>query len=111
VAVATDILERIVLAALAEDVGQGDVTTEATVSADAVGTAELFVKEAGVVCGLRAAEVAFRALDSDVEFEALVAAVAAGNMATGEPLSDTDRERLGVAASRLQEAARLARGN
>ena len=72
-AVATDILERIVLAALAEDVGQGDVTTEATVSADAVGTAELFVKEAGVVCGLRAAEVAFRALDSDVEFEALVA--------------------------------------
>jgi nicotinate-nucleotide pyrophosphorylase (carboxylating) len=73
VAVATDILERIVLAALAEDVGQGDVTTEATVSADAVGTAELFVKEAGVVCGLRAAEVAFRALDSDVEFEALVA--------------------------------------
>ena len=72
-AVATDTLERIVLAALAEDVGQGDVTTEATVSADAVGTAELFVKEPGVVCGLRAAEVAFRALDSDVEFEALVA--------------------------------------
>jgi nicotinate-nucleotide pyrophosphorylase (carboxylating) len=73
VAVATDTLERIVLAALAEDVGQGDVTTDATVPADAVGTAELFVKEPGVVCGLRAAEVAFRALDSDVEFDALVA--------------------------------------
>jgi hypothetical protein len=31
-AVATDTLERVVLAALAEDVGHGDVTTEATVS-------------------------------------------------------------------------------
>ena len=33
-AVATDTLERIVLAALAEDVGQGDVTTDATSSVD-----------------------------------------------------------------------------
>jgi nicotinate-nucleotide pyrophosphorylase (carboxylating) len=45
------------------------VTTEATVEADAVGTAELLVKEAGVVCGLRAAEETFRALDPDVRFE------------------------------------------
>ncbi len=36
-AVATDTLERVVLAALAEDIGAGDVTTEATVPADAVG--------------------------------------------------------------------------
>ena len=36
-AVATDTLERIVHAALAEDIGAGDVTTEATVAADAVG--------------------------------------------------------------------------
>ena len=70
-AVATDTLERIVHAALAEDIGAGDITTEATVSADAVGTAELLVKEAGVVCGLRAAEATFLALDSDIRFEAL----------------------------------------
>ncbi len=70
-AVATDTLERIVHAALAEDVGAGDVTTEATVSPDAVGTAELLVKEPGVVCGLRAAEAAFRVLDQDVRFDAL----------------------------------------
>ena len=68
-AVATDTLERIVLAALAEDVGQGDVTTEGTVPADAIGSAELLVKEPGVVCGLRAAEATFRALDPDIEFE------------------------------------------
>jgi nicotinate-nucleotide pyrophosphorylase (carboxylating) len=71
VAVATDTVERVVLAALAEDIGAGDVTTEATVAPDAVGTAELLVKEAGVVCGLRAAETAFRALDSEIRFEAL----------------------------------------
>ena len=70
-AVATDTLERIVHAALAEDIGAGDVTTEATVDAEAVGTAELLVKEAGVVCGLRAAEATFRVLDPDVSFEAL----------------------------------------
>jgi nicotinate-nucleotide pyrophosphorylase (carboxylating) len=70
VAVATDTVERVVLAALAEDIGAGDVTTEATVAGDAVGTAELLVKEAGVVCGLRVAETAFRALDPEIRFEA-----------------------------------------
>jgi nicotinate-nucleotide pyrophosphorylase (carboxylating) len=70
-AVATDTLERAVLAALAEDIGAGDVTTEATVPEDAVGTADLLVKERGVVCGLRAAEATFRALDPEVRFEAL----------------------------------------
>jgi nicotinate-nucleotide pyrophosphorylase (carboxylating) len=70
-AVATDTL-RVVYAALAEDVGAGDVTTEATVDADAFGAAEILVKEPGVVYGLVAAEAVFRALDSDVRFEALV---------------------------------------
>jgi len=71
-AVATDTVERIVHAALAEDIGAGDVTTDATVAPDAVGTAELLVKEPGVVCGLRVAETTFRALDPDIRFEALV---------------------------------------
>jgi nicotinate-nucleotide pyrophosphorylase (carboxylating) len=69
-AIATDTLERIVLAALAEDIGAGDVTTEATVAADAVGEAAVLVKEPGVVCGLRAVEATFRALDPEIEFEA-----------------------------------------
>jgi nicotinate-nucleotide pyrophosphorylase (carboxylating) len=71
-AVAADTFDRIILAALAEDVGVGDVTTEATVDADAVGTAELLLKESGVVCGTGAAEAVFGALDADVHFEALV---------------------------------------
>lgn len=71
-AVAVDLVEEVVRSALAEDVGSGDVTTEATVPADAVGTAEALVKEPGVVCGLSIAEATFRALDPDVRFEPLV---------------------------------------
>lgn len=71
-ALTTDTIERAVLAALAEDVGAGDVTTEGTVGESAVGTAELVLREPGVVAGLRAAEIVFRALDDDVAFEALV---------------------------------------
>lgn len=68
----TDAIQQAVEAALAEDVGTGDVTTEATVPAEAVGTAEILLKEPGVVCGLAVAEAVFRALDDDVRFEALV---------------------------------------
>lgn len=67
-----DVIEQAVVAALAEDVGTGDVTTEATIPAEAVGTAEIVVKEPGVVCGLAVAEATFRALGEDVRFEALV---------------------------------------
>lgn len=71
-AVTTDLIARAVHAALAEDVGAGDVTTEATVPEEAVGTAEILLKEAGVVCGLAVCESVFRALDEDVRFAALV---------------------------------------
>jgi nicotinate-nucleotide pyrophosphorylase (carboxylating) len=71
-AMTADTLERVVQAALAEDVGTGDVTTDAIVDTDAVGTAELVLREPGVVCGLRAAEEVFRTLDADIAFAVLV---------------------------------------
>jgi nicotinate-nucleotide pyrophosphorylase (carboxylating) len=71
VAIASESLERVVREALAEDVGAGDVTTDSLFDASAVGTAELLVKERGVVCGLAAADTVFRCLDDDVEFEPL----------------------------------------
>jgi len=55
--------------ALAEDVGTGDVTTEATVPADARGIAQVVVREPGVVCGLDAAMDVFRRLDSEAEMD------------------------------------------
>jgi nicotinate-nucleotide pyrophosphorylase (carboxylating) len=71
-AIEVDVVERAVYAALAEDVGGGDVTTEATVDEDAVAAATLVIREPAVVCGLRTAEAVFRALEEDVEFELLV---------------------------------------
>jgi nicotinate-nucleotide pyrophosphorylase (carboxylating) len=63
----------IVARALAEDVGQGDVTTAATVSPDARARALITQKAAGVIYGLDVAAETFRALDPDVVVEALTA--------------------------------------
>jgi nicotinate-nucleotide pyrophosphorylase (carboxylating) len=71
-ALTTDAIERVVEAALAEDVGTGDVTTEATVAHETRGAADILLKEPGVVCGLEAAEAVFHALDPDLRFERLV---------------------------------------
>jgi nicotinate-nucleotide pyrophosphorylase (carboxylating) len=60
-----------VRAFLAEDVGDGDVTTEAIVPAAARLDAALLLKEEGVICGLDVAEAVFRELHPDVEFTAL----------------------------------------
>ena len=51
--------------ALAEDIGTGDVTTEAAVPAGARARALIVQKEPGAVFGLDAAEQTFRALDPD----------------------------------------------
>src|SRR6185369_3022708 len=59
--------------ALAEDIGRGDVTTEATIPAGVQATARIVTREAGVVAGLPLAQRVFTALDSNVRFEALVA--------------------------------------
>jgi nicotinate-nucleotide pyrophosphorylase (carboxylating) len=72
-AVAVDTVERLAYAALAEDVGEGDVTTQAIVEPDATGAAEIVVREPGVVCGLAAAEAVFVALDPEIGVEPLVA--------------------------------------
>jgi nicotinate-nucleotide pyrophosphorylase (carboxylating) len=66
---------------LAEDVGDGDVTSEAVVPAEARLDASLLLKEEGVVCGLEVAEAVFRELDPDVEFHAIVRD---GDLAHGE---------------------------
>jgi nicotinate-nucleotide pyrophosphorylase (carboxylating) len=62
----------LVRAALAEDVGTGDVTTLATVGADAQANALITQKAPGVVYGLDAAEATFALLDPDASFERLV---------------------------------------
>src|SRR5215471_19362196 len=58
--------------ALAEDLGRGDLTTEATVPPGAQATAEILQKAPGVVCGLPVVEAVFHALDPLVSMERLV---------------------------------------
>jgi nicotinate-nucleotide pyrophosphorylase (carboxylating) len=57
--------------ALAEDVGDGDVTTEATVDPDARARATITQKAPGVISGLDVAEAVFRRLDPDAVVERL----------------------------------------
>ncbi len=62
---------ELVRAALAEDVGTGDVTTLATVAADVRSDALITQKAAGVIYGLDVAEAVFAALDPEVCCERL----------------------------------------
>jgi nicotinate-nucleotide pyrophosphorylase (carboxylating) len=62
-----DLIDR----ALAEDVGDGDATTEATVDAGARARATITQKADGVISGLAVAEAVFRRLDPEAEIERL----------------------------------------
>jgi nicotinate-nucleotide pyrophosphorylase (carboxylating) len=55
--------------ALAEDIGRGDITTDALIDPDATAAAVLVAREPGIVAGVQLAEAAFRALDPDMDFD------------------------------------------
>lgn len=55
---------------LAEDLGRGDITTQATVSRNAHARGRFLAKEPMVVAGLEAAEAVFSTLDSQQQIEA-----------------------------------------
>ena len=65
-------VQAIIRLALAEDVGRGDVTTEATVSPDAVARADILQKAPGVVCGLPVVAEVWRELDPRVRVTPVV---------------------------------------
>lgn len=64
-------LAELVARALAEDVGAGDVTSQATVAEGTPAVATITQKAAGVVFGIDAAQAAFRQLDPAVRLERL----------------------------------------
>jgi nicotinate-nucleotide pyrophosphorylase (carboxylating) len=73
-------IERVVSAALAEDVGDGDATTLALVPEDARCRAELLLEEPGVVCGIAVAAAVFQAFDPSVTVDV--------RLEDGTPVSD-----------------------
>ena len=64
--------DDVVARALAEDLGDGDVTTAATVPEHSRARAVITQKAPGVIFGLTVAETTFRSLDSEAAFERVV---------------------------------------
>jgi len=64
------LLDPILLNALREDIGNGDITTNACVPEDTTVTGRFTAKDSGVICGLYAAARVFALLDSAVVFTA-----------------------------------------
>ncbi|MBP7138401.1 MAG: carboxylating nicotinate-nucleotide diphosphorylase [Syntrophaceae bacterium] len=66
-------IQKIIRAALAEDIGTGDITTQATVSPKKKGRAVAVAKENFVVAGLEVFEAVFQCLDPDIVVRKMVA--------------------------------------
>jgi nicotinate-nucleotide pyrophosphorylase (carboxylating) len=61
-------LERFILQAIEEDLGDGDHTSLACIPADARGRARLLVKQKGVLAGMKVAPVVFQLIDKEILF-------------------------------------------
>lgn len=64
-------IDKFIKSALEEDIGEGDHTTNAVIDSGVISSAELFIKEKGVMAGMELAEMIFKRLDSEVEFKPL----------------------------------------
>ena len=62
----------LIRAALAEDVGGGDVTSEYFIPADSRSTAKVVAREPGIVSGMEVAEAVFREVDAEIEVQVLI---------------------------------------
>ena len=65
-------IEEIVTRALAEDLGQGDITTKALISDDQQGTAFIVAKEKGILAGIDVAEKVFHKVDPELKIDVLL---------------------------------------
>lgn len=119
-----DALDELIRLAFVEDIGAGDLTTEAVVPADARGSAVCVAKDELVLSGLEAAERTFRLLDPSVKFVRRATdgqALARGDVAfevhgllrtllTGERTALNFVQRLSGIATKTREAALVLRG-
>ena len=65
-------MQELIDHALTEDLGTGDVTSEAVVPADALARARIDQKAEGVIAGLQVAEAVFRRVDPELRWHARV---------------------------------------
>ncbi len=65
-------IQELITHALAEDVGSGDVTSEATIRPESVSVAVMLAKQDLVLAGIDVARAVFRYLDPDIQFTTFV---------------------------------------
>ena len=108
---------------LAEDVGSGDLTSEALLPEGAVTAGIIHAKDTGILCGVEVARQVFRVLDPSLTFEALakdgdklepgtlIAKVtgSARSILTGERLALNLLQHLSGIATRTKKLADLAK--
>jgi nicotinate-nucleotide pyrophosphorylase (carboxylating) len=94
------LIQSLILLALAEDIGSGDHTTLATVPDNTTQKAKLLVKENGILCGLDIAKRIVKTVDSTLNFEQIMNegdSMKSGDIAfylEGNPASILTAERL-----------------
>ena len=71
-ALSPETLDAIITSALAEDVGAGDITSDAVIPATMTCRAKIICKEDGVVAGMSVAQRVFQLLDDRIQFDAKV---------------------------------------
>ncbi len=67
-----DLIEEVIERALAEDLGQGDVTTAALISVHQPGVGFIVIKEEGVLAGIGLTKQVFQRVDPQLEVELLL---------------------------------------
>ncbi|GGF28658.1 carboxylating nicotinate-nucleotide diphosphorylase [Echinicola rosea] len=93
-------LEAFIQSAFKEDVGEGDHSTLAAIPKDKEGSAQLLIKENGIIAGLKLAEMIFHSYDKELEVQLLLEdgqAVKKGDIGlkvTGKAASILTTERL-----------------
>ena len=117
-------LDKLIMNALSEDVGTGDITTESTIPETARAHGLYKAKESGVLCGIGVAARVLELIDRDIEFTPLkrdgdriekgeiIAEVRgkATNVLTGERVGLNLMQRMSGIATRTAEAVAQVEG-
>lgn len=117
-------LDTLILNALSEDVGTGDITTESTIPEDRVAHGKYRAKESGVLCGIGVAERVFALINPSIRFTAykkdgdriekgeIIAEVVgkATDVLTGERVGLNLMQRMSGIATRTAEACAQVEG-
>ena len=95
-------IDKIIEEALIEDIGDGDHTSLSTIPENATGSAQLMIKEDGILAGVDIAEQVFKKVDPEIHFEIFIqdgSKVKKGDIVfkvTGKSISILTAERLAL---------------